>query len=173
MVNNGMHTEGNEKKINIQGLLDFQIRMEKRISRIYRRIAGYLSGPDPKWAAFWERLAVDEENHAILLSLEKEFLQSGVHLQRPVEIDPQTLEEFDLLLQKCEEKIGPGLTRKEVIGILVSIETSEVDSKIFSSLLGATDSKVLAQFTSIFKAHQEYIKWVLEETRKFEIGEEK
>lgn len=166
MTNREMDTENDEEKISISGLLDFQIRMEELISRIYRRIAGHFSGPDTKWATFWERLAMDEENHATLLSLEKEFLRSGVHLQNPVEIDPQTLEEFDLLLQICEQKIGPGLMRREAIAILVSIETSEVDSKIFSSLLKATDSKVLAQFAAMFKSHLEYVQWELEEIRR-------
>ena len=77
MRSSGASPEDNEKKkISIQGLLDFQIRMEERISRIYRQIAGHASGPDTKWAVFWERLAMDEANHAALLFLEKEFLRS-------------------------------------------------------------------------------------------------
>lgn len=154
-----------------EAALDFQIGLEERIGRIYGKIAsGFSSSPDHNEGriAFWEQLARDEAAHASLLSIEKEFLQSGVRIKKPVQIDPHTQEALETLLSECEGRIGPGMAEKDAIEILVSLEESEVN-KIFSLLLEATDSKVLTRFTAFSSAHKEHERRVLEGVKRMEV----
>lgn len=156
--------------MNIEEALDFQIGIEERAGRIYEKIGSrFSSAPDAggEWIFLWRQLAEDEMFHAALLRVEKEFLQNGARVRRPIEIDASTREGLEALLRKCEEKIGPGLTREEALRILASIEQSEVNY-IFSSLLSATDSKVLTRFTSFSSAHREHEARVLEGIKRME-----
>ena len=160
-----------EDRMETQAALDFQIGLEERIGRIYGKIASeFSSSPDHDEGriAFWEQLARDEAVHASLLSIEKEFLQNGIRIRKPVQIELHTQEALEILLSECEGRIGPGITENEVIEILVSLEASEVN-KIFSSLLEATDSKVLTRFASFSSAHKDHEWRVLEGVKKMEV----
>lgn len=153
----------------IQGILDFQVGAEERISRIYQGIAHHFSEGlerDTEWVTFWKALAVDETQHAALLSIEKEFLQTGVRVDQSVEVDRSTRRKLDLLLTRCEERIGSGVTGAEAIEILLALEASEVNG-IFASLLKATDSKVLTYFAAFSQAHKEHERRIEEGVRKF------
>lgn len=144
--------------MNTEGVIDFQIGLEDRISKIYEMIAKQLSRESPKdaeWAALWKKLSVDEQNHASLLSIEKTFLQTGTHVKKPIEIGPEVLEEFDALLSRCEARIQSGITRTDAIEILTALEDSDVN-KLFSALLKATDSKVLSHLADFSRAHIGY-----------------
>lgn len=152
--------------MNIEKAFDFQIGIEERISKIYQSIQSiahqFSAGLDhdtEEGVAFWKELAMDESNHAALLSAVKGLLQADVRAGRGVEIDPKTREELDLLLSGCEERIHPGITEKEAFQILVTVETSEAN-RLFFSLLKATDSKVVAYFavfSQALKRHEERI----------------
>lgn len=162
---------GEKVEMNIQSLLDFQIGIEERISRIYQSIAHHFSEGlerDTEWIAFWKALAVDEAQHAALLSIEKEFLETGVRAEKPVALDPATRKELDLLLTRCEERIGSGVTEAEAIEILSALETSEVN-EIFASLLEATDSKVLTYFSVFSQAHREHERRIEDGINKYAV----
>lgn len=152
----------------IEWLLDFQISVEKRVAAIYQKIGDSFScgaAPDGEWITFWRRLAADERDHAALLSIEKEFLQTGVCVQRSVEVDQKVRQEIDLLLSTCEEKVGPGLSEEEAIQILVALEESEAHNLLYV-LLNMTDSKVLSHFAAFsesLKQHEARIQqWIRE-----------
>ncbi|MFY9268317.1 MAG: hypothetical protein WAO55_01055 [Candidatus Manganitrophaceae bacterium] len=100
--------------------------------------------------------------------IEKEFLQNGVRIKKPVQIDLPTQEALEALLSEWEERIARGITEKDAIEILVSLETSDVN-KIFSALLSATDSRVLARFTAFSLAHKEHEQRVLEGVKRMEV----
>lgn len=157
--------------MNIQSLLDFQIGIEERTSRIYQSIAHHFSEGlerDTEWVAFWKALAVDEARHATLLSIEKEFLQSGVRVNKPVTVDPATRKRLDLLLTRCEERIRSGVTEAEAIEILSELETSEAN-RIFIFLLKAIDSKVLTRFSAFSQAHREHEKRIQDGIKKYAV----
>lgn len=145
-----------------ESLIDFQISLERRISRIYRKISKHFlseSEVGQDWIDFWGQLALDEARHASILGLEKKFLHSGSHIKTPVHIDPKIKEGMDVLLTECEERIAAGITQKEAIQMLVTLENSE-DKKTFSSLLKATDSKVLGYFADYSKSiidHEQHV----------------
>ncbi len=144
--------------MNTEGAIDFQILLEKRIGKIYRKIAEqfeYKTEADAKWIAFWELLSADEKDHAALLAIEKGFLQSGTRISKPKEIEPEVRREFETLLTDCENRIHAGITQKESIEILKALENSELNNT-FTSLLDATDSKVLSHLAHFSRAHADH-----------------
>ncbi|MFQ5949589.1 MAG: hypothetical protein ACE5J1_02760 [Nitrospiria bacterium] len=79
--------------MNTEGVLDFQIRLEERVSHIYQDIADQLSSEIDHLTdcvTFWKKLAGDEANHASLLSIEKTFLQSGARVKEEVAVDQRS-----------------------------------------------------------------------------------
>lgn len=57
--------------MNTAGVIDFQIGLEERISKIYGMIGKQFSTESPEdaeWVTLWRELSVDEQNHASLLS---------------------------------------------------------------------------------------------------------
>ncbi|MFQ5543612.1 MAG: hypothetical protein ACE5FY_04575 [Nitrospiria bacterium] len=148
--------------MNTEKVLNFQIEFERRISRIYERIAEQFSSrsdQDPKWSLFWKELSLDEEDHAALLSIEKALLQTGTRVKIPVEIDGETIENLERLLIECEKQVSKDLTNEEAIQILKRLEN--YDNRLFSSLLKATDSKLLSRFISLsrrYKAHEKRVR---------------
>lgn len=141
--------------MNTECAIDFQISLEKRIGRIYRKIADQFpceTEEDVEWIAFWKGLSSDEKDHAALLVIEKRFLQSGTRIERPIAIGSEMQEVFDTLLTKCEDLVHAGITQGEAIEILEALESSEVN-ETFGSLLKATDSKVLNHLANFSRAH--------------------
>jgi len=147
--------------MNTAGTLDFQIGFEKRISKIYAAIAAQFSsqaGFKAEEVEMWKKLARDEAGHATLLTIEKSLLQTGIRLKKPVEIDQKMKERAEHLLALCEEKISGGVTRGKAIQILKLLERYD---QLFTSLLAATDSKLLSQFLSLsrrYKAHERRVR---------------
>lgn len=87
--------------------------------------------------------------------IEKEFLQTGVCVQRPVEVDQKVQQEIDLLLSTCEKKVGPGLSEEEGIHILIALEESEAHNLLYV-LLNMTDSKVLSHFAAFSQSLKQH-----------------
>jgi len=140
--------------VNTEGVIDFQISLEERISRVYREIADQ-SPEDTEWAALWRELSADEGKHASLLAIEKMFLQNGTRFKRPIEIDPEVEKALNGLLSNCERRVRSGMTQKDAVEILAALEASEVN-KLFSTILKATDSKVLSRLADSSRAHLEH-----------------
>ena len=147
--------------MNTEGTLDFQIGFEKRIAKIYEAIAEqFASKADFKSeeAEIWKNLARDEAKHAALLSIEKSLLQTGLRVKKPVEVDQKTKGRIEHLLSVCEEKISGGVTREKAAQILKLLERYD---RLFTSLLTATDSKLLSQFLALstqYKAHESRVR---------------
>lgn len=165
----GNSQEHVEEIFDTEGALDFQITLEKRISRIYEKIADQFSSGsdnDKKWGALWRELAGDEADHASFLAIEKTFLRSGVRFKKTVEVDPEVQKELDSLLSRCEEQVNKEITEKDAIQILSTLEASEVN-EIFSSLLTATNSQVLSHLTRFSQAHRAHEGRIQEVIRKY------
>ncbi|MFQ5779314.1 MAG: hypothetical protein ACE5HN_00845 [Nitrospiria bacterium] len=160
--------------MNTEGVLDFQIRLEEQVSHIYQGIADqFLSdiGHETEWITFWKELAGDEANHASLLSIEKTFLQSGARFKEEVEVDPKVRAELDRLLSQCEKRVRSGMTEKDAIKVMDTLERSEFN-QIFSSLLRAINSRVLNHFGDFSKVYKEHERRIQQAIRKYryEIG---
>lgn len=155
--------------IDPQQALDFQIRIEGRIFRIYRRIALQFrreSGRETGWVKFWQELALDELTHALILSIAREFLRTGVRMKNPVTTDGEIQRDLDLLLSRCEEEVCVGMSRTEAINILVALEASEAN-RLFLSLLQGTESKVLTRFAEFSRLLREHERRILKGIRKY------
>ncbi|MFQ5588551.1 MAG: hypothetical protein ACE5F7_06900 [Nitrospiria bacterium] len=155
--------------MNTEGSIDFQRSLEVRIAGIYQKIADQFSDldeEDPEWVAFWEALAKDEKDHAAFLKIEKRFLHSGIRVEKQIAIDPEMQRELDTLITACEARIDDGITHKDAINILTLLETSEA-SKTFSSLLKATNSKVLNHLADFSRAHSLHEHRVREALQKY------
>ncbi|MFQ5597857.1 MAG: hypothetical protein ACE5GK_07385 [Nitrospiria bacterium] len=144
--------------MNTVGVIDFQIGLEERISKIYGMIANLFSletPTDAEWVTLWRELSVDEQNHASLLSIEKTFLQTGTHVKKPIEIGREIQQTFEAMLTRCEARVQSKISRKDAMKILKELENSEVN-KLFSSLLKVTDSKVLSHLADFSRTHIEH-----------------
>jgi rubrerythrin len=144
-----------EKVTDLSERLYACIEVEKTVSEIYRRFAELF----PTEKAFWEQLALEEENHVAILMVGRIYHRKG---ELPDYVVPPSLPLVGAAfhdVKKMKDKAMEGtITLEEASRMALEAEENIVESYFQEVMTKETDSKVLSSLKRLMHDTELHVK---------------
>jgi hypothetical protein len=133
------------------------IGFECRVRDLYRALSHRFAA-EADAAKFFRTLSGHEEGHAIVLSRVRREIRRGHLWKRSRHLHLGGVEDFEALLEACEDEARRGVTLARALELVEAIERSELNV-VFDTLNGCVDMHSRARFERFFVLTERHLSY--------------